>query len=115
MSTKQNKPSVSSSESCVQAGEGEPEHTPGPWGHRRMRPGNNPNYRELVAGENKGTVCILDCVREGDAKLIAAAPNLLQTVKECRAIAKKSVSPLHRLMAISDRLDKVLDKYEGEA
>jgi len=109
---------VSCSGSCAQA-DSDAEPTPGPWVARKRENGDYDVEDVPGAVSITGQVCsntgAFSAEAKANAELIAAAPDLLQTAKACRSIAKKSVSPLHRLMAISDRLDEVLDKYEGEA
>lgn len=56
-------------------------HTPGPWAARKDSSGKVTVYSTQVPG--LGTICKLGCwpIDEEDARLIAAAPELLEALK----------------------------------
>ena len=56
----------------------EAQHTPGPW---RVEQAHD-LWLEIIAGEGLRSSMIADCVRKRNARLIAAAPDLLEALEE---------------------------------
>ena len=57
-------------------------HTPGPWFWADNVPDAPPHYRMIVDADG-ATVCDPSPMREADARLLAAAPALLEALKNC--------------------------------
>lgn len=67
-------------------------HTPGPWGYLRYNHWNNPNLDcfEITYGEH-GEAIADTVYEEADARLIAAAPQMLEALeRECRLNAEEA-------------------------
>lgn len=61
------------------------QHTRGPWRAEKA----HDLWLEIVAGEGLKQRMVADCVRENDAGLIAAAPDLLQALIDVVGLAKE--------------------------
>jgi uncharacterized protein (DUF427 family) len=93
-------------------------HTPGPW--YEMTKGEN-KYQSSICQEATGkTIAVTYTSNDADARLIAAAPDLLQALKdELQALFTWSyASPLHKDVkqgiAISiDKIERAIAKAEG--
>ena len=96
-------------------------HTPGPW---TFSPGPHGSYDidSLVSTGIKGDPCgesVGSAYREGDAHLIAAAPELLVELRAVSAwLTRLAIAPPNQMIgaALSEgvrRIDKAIDKAEG--
>ena|SRR3990167_9508530 len=65
------------------------QHTPGPWNLEPMR---SPTGNMLITNGRRETVALLRDSLQDDARLIAAAPELLTSLTECLA----ALDQLHR-------------------
>jgi hypothetical protein len=82
------------------------------WDHRPMPKQANPNYRELVYAESKGTIAILDCVTVEDADLIAAAGTAAQEAREMGYDPQKAVEALPDLLAVLQDIDGMIEQLK---
>lgn len=71
-------------------------HTPGPWRLEGAWDKRQVEYEYLDAGENRhaGNICVVDGKRgelnDANARLIAAAPDLLEALETCREVLAES-------------------------
>jgi hypothetical protein len=98
-------------------------HTPGPWQWRQNHPRAVYMYEvEAVDGKSTRIACIGDCYpderdaamieqQQANARLIAAAPELLEACK--RAIAFLSLGPDYNPQNVAEVLWSAIDKAEG--
>ena len=84
-------------------------HTPRPW---RTIESTNTTMRTVVGPDFPGQGYIADVNGEANARLIAAAPELLQLVKDMReAFYVKGTRKA--LLAVMERSKSVMEKAEG--
>lgn len=81
------------------------EHTPGPWGLNNDYIGSMEGEIAQVISENVG---ILE--NEANARLIAAAPELLEAVKKAHTYMENWGAPYSELKD----LERVINKAEGD-
>ena len=97
-------------------------HTPGPWHYSEVIRGRDQYYRQIradfkiaevhachsgVAGTKKGRA-----EDEANARLIAAAPEMFETMKAILAVVNDP-GPIFPGTAIGDKVREVLAKVEG--
>jgi hypothetical protein len=63
-------------------------HTPGPWSVAKWQGDEFAYNSEVVAGNGEKVVSI---VREGDAKVIAAAPDMYRLIRKCYEVLHTGV------------------------
>jgi hypothetical protein len=78
-----------------QHSEASPQHTPGPWGYRRIQSGEFiiTDLRPPLPGFRDSSVGKMG-LNEADARLTAAAPDLLAALKRLMTDFRKVVEPL---------------------
>lgn len=83
------------------------QHTPGPWEH------DGPPHNIIVWSSPENRICFLtsDGPTEANARLIAAAPDLLAALKE----AADFVQPFNRAEDLLDKIEAVIAKAEGRS
>lgn len=84
--------------------------TPGPWTARRAGKVLDTDARGQIYIHAKDVTiaAILDGEREGNASLIAAAPDLLQAAKDARALLVHATCPVDWLDAAIAKAEQVL-------
>lgn len=92
------------------------EFTPGPWKVSRAFQNNGPDYFVISTGKWKSPA-IATCDNEADAKLIAAAPELLEALKEINedllSLSADELKPLG-VRAALNRTFRAIAKAEGK-
>ena len=84
-------------------------HTPGPW-HLSSIDGVEDSL--MVGGGDDGSDIVADIRDEANARLIAAAPEMYETMKAILAVVNDP-GPIFPGTAIGDKLREVLAKVEG--
>ena len=93
-------------------------HTPGPWYIRRMKDGKTIAEIGPICADEYAGCCWLD-VREEDARLIAAAPDLLEALTDAvidfdNWAAHEDNHPHEHLVAWAERARAAIAKAKGE-
>jgi len=88
-------------------------HTPGPWAPEGFEQvvGNGAFYGGLIVGDDGETV-VAQCVMAHNARLIAAAPELLDALKQA---LEECIWPNERLSDVHDKVCVAIAKAEGNA
>ena len=88
-------------------------HTPGPWAPEGFEQvvGNGAFYGGLIVGDDGETV-VAQCVMSHNACLIAAAPELLDALKQA---LEECIWPNERLSDVHDKACAAIAKAEGSA
>lgn len=83
-----------------------PKHTPGPWVARKTGGAGWPEQRGFAIYFNEAQEQVVDFVyEEADARLIAAAPELLEALEHIREYWNRD----HNDQAMSDALWRIID------
>lgn len=80
-------------------------HTPGPWYWADNVPDAPPQYR-MIADADGFTVCDPSPMSEHDARLIAAAPELLAALRDLVAVTQQNYDNRHELAAALDAIER---------
>lgn len=104
----------------------ETNHTPGPWKHLRALVENAPDRWLIHAGRwgSRG-IAEVPIEQEADARLIAAAPELLEALEEIRLLTSRTIHPtdtrqgwepvaVERLATIERKARAAIAKARGE-
>ncbi len=78
------------------------QHTPGPW----VRKGSGSVYRNRCIAKNRDFELVAEVLRDADARLIAAAPVLLETLEATEAYLP---------VALQDRARAAIRAAKGES
>lgn len=89
-----------------------PNFTPGPWKSALTVQENGPNFY-TIASSTFGGKFIAQVENEANALLIAAAPDLLEALRECSE-ALTSDAAISKRKELLERADKALAKAEGK-
>lgn len=87
-------------------------HTPGPWGYFRHYPEGTWHIAASPMNYTKGQHCIADVDTEDNARLMHAAPELLEALKKARRFVLLSQEPVG---AELDEIDAAVKKATGES
>ena len=88
------------------------QHTPGPWWVEKDGSAEHRNEANVINGAD-GTMIVYGQVNDADARLIAAAPDLLEALKTLTAYLGKTATHTSDLEAVWDA-EKVIRKATGE-
>lgn len=89
-------------------------HTPGPWFWADNVPDAPPHYRMIVDADG-ATVCDPSPMREADARLLAAAPALLEALRELSDYVFDEYSASHPLRERAAEARKLIERATGGA
>ncbi|NNA69452.1 hypothetical protein [Pseudomonas gessardii] len=86
-------------------------HTPAPWTIREVRHSNVPGQRAFAIDFNEDQEQVVDWVyEEADAKLIAAAPELLENLTNLVGLAKLGAARLDKYHAALASAEAIIAK-----
>jgi hypothetical protein len=94
-----------------------PKHSPGPWDYQLVRNGDDPQYPELRIYDADGDAIIqqsqsgydtFTAITIEDARIIAAAPKMLEALKDCRDLIENM--PVEELLM---QVEAAIAKAEG--
>jgi hypothetical protein len=97
-------------------------HTPGPWDYYDMAAYGIAICKGCIGGQNVGHahmyVGLTAEETTANARLMAAAPDMLEALREARAAAAELCTEQHyknRVLAVMARIDAAIAKAEGGA
>jgi hypothetical protein len=94
-----------------------PKHTPGPWDYQIVRNGDDPQYPELrvydadrdaIIQQSQSGYDTITAITIEDAWIIAAAPEMLEALKDCRDLIENM-----RVEELLMQVEAAIAKAEG--